>query len=338
MIAKSSLFRSVPHRPLLKSVLPIDIVETNATSKMNGSTRVEATINCLVRFLEAASFSQPIVILIDDVQWLDANSVKLIDALRSLHRILIVGTSRVHEGDDDSSVGQFLSSARKVKLQPLTPEESKALLLAAFRIEGELVSLRLSFFVSLSIPLSPSLALSLPLPLSLFSSISSEIELTHLFSSKEIDEHIVHFCHERAEGIPFVLRSMLQTLLEAELCVINDNRALVLDKGKVSSPEQLQSLETPDTVRDLIRTRVSKLDPSCLSALFIAATIGRHFDLRQLDDACRKTNAHNKMAKHVKILMDAKVLVVDRSAEKGKRRWVLGKGAQGDRDGDGVMN
>ena len=124
----------------------------------------------------------------------------------------------------------------------------------------------------------------------------------------DINEHISRFCHERADGIPFVVRSMLQTLLDAELCVIDEDRAIVFDKTKVSDPKDLESLETPDNVRDLIRARVSKLDPACLSVLFLAATIGRHFALHRLREACTKAGKQDKMNKQhiLEIQMDRK--------------------------------
>ena len=298
---------------------------------MNGSTKVEATITCLVRFLTAASFSQPIVILLDDAQWLDANSIKLIHALRSVHRILFVATSRAHDGDEDSSIGQFLSLAKRVQLKPLTLDESIEFLLAAFNVTGgsthelefENVILCVDNLLCATVEEERSHFICTFVIMCVVTARRSSLRPCTYKEGTEINEHVSRFCHDRAEGIPFVVRSMLQTLLDAELCVINEDRAIVLDETKVSDPKDLESLETPDNVRDLIRARVSKLDPACLSVLFIAATIGHHFALDQLREACEKADKGTKMSKHLKILLDAKMLIVDNSAENGIKRYVL---------------
>ena len=52
-IEGNTFFRTIPHRALLKAVLPVKLNETNVTLKMAGVTRAKATLACLNRFLVA---------------------------------------------------------------------------------------------------------------------------------------------------------------------------------------------------------------------------------------------------------------------------------------------
>ena len=70
-IDNDSFWRTIPHRALLKAVLAVDLVDTIATKKMTGRTKADAILKCLTRFLAAKAFTKSIVIMIDDLQWMD---------------------------------------------------------------------------------------------------------------------------------------------------------------------------------------------------------------------------------------------------------------------------
>ena len=271
-IAQSTFFSAIPHKALLKSVLPVDLVDSNATRKMQGANKVEATISCLVRFLTAASFSRKVVIFIDDLQWVDHDSFTLLESLQKVPGIFIVTASQPTNHDDESMYGNFLEQGHVMKLKPLTEAEAERFLADTFE----------------------------------FTSIEAEV---------------VKFCYDRSDGLAFVLKSILQTLLDAGLCAINAERVLVLDPEKVTSPEQLQQLETPQTVRDLIRSRLSKLDGFALSILFVASTIGQYFSVDLLRTAGDYEERNHRFMNELRALIEKGELVIDRSQAHGHLRF-----------------
>ena len=105
------------------------------------------------------------------------------------------------------------------------------------------------------------------------------------FQLLTISHKVVDFVHKRSDGVPFVLKYTFSSLLDARLFVIDTNGNLTLDGTKVADAKQLEELEMPDTVRDLMRTRLAKLNADSLDILFVAATMGRFFSLKILEMA-----------------------------------------------------
>ena len=220
VISESSLFQVIPHIPLLNVVLPIHLVDTNATKSMTGRMKEEATVNCLARFVAAASFTRRLVLLLDDAQWMDTNSLSLVKSMRKLNNVMVIIASRSGSVIDSQQLDDFFARCTGFTLKAMSEEEAEELLLVSFEL-------------------------------------------------KTIDKDVLTFCHARAGGIPFVLTRMLQTLLDAELCVITLEGVATLNEAKVKNAAQFNTLETPSTVRELIRERLSKLDPASLNILWV---------------------------------------------------------------------
>ena len=126
------------------------------------------------------------------------------------------------------------------------------------------------------------------LTLRAFSVSECEHFVTHKLNVEGLDKHILSFLHARADGIPATLSHLLDSLMENLIFEIDsDDRWLRLNPNKVTDPGQLSKLETPDSVRALIRTQIAKLDPKSLDLLFVASTIGRYFRFGLLDGALR---------------------------------------------------
>jgi hypothetical protein len=67
--------------PLLGAVLALELPETSFTAHLSNLSRAEHTRDLLIRLIEWAAVRTPLVITIDDAQWLDASSWALISAL-----------------------------------------------------------------------------------------------------------------------------------------------------------------------------------------------------------------------------------------------------------------
>lgn len=84
-----------PLIPLLNVVLPLDLPENELTAQLTGEVRANNTLELLVGLLQARAKVQPLVIVIDDAQWLDSASWGLIRQVnREVQPLLLVLVTR----------------------------------------------------------------------------------------------------------------------------------------------------------------------------------------------------------------------------------------------------
>lgn len=67
--------------PLLQQVLPLGLPDTEVTRQMDAASRADATEALVVQIVQARAAASPLLIAIDDVQWLDSSSLALVRAL-----------------------------------------------------------------------------------------------------------------------------------------------------------------------------------------------------------------------------------------------------------------
>lgn len=101
-------------------------------------------------FLQAiASRSHPLVLFIDDLQWVDSGSLNLLEYIltdSNLSHVLLIGAYRSNEVDDFHPLHQFIESMRKsekniqaIKLGPLSTQEFNTLFMDTFKQEEKTV-------------------------------------------------------------------------------------------------------------------------------------------------------------------------------------------------------
>lgn len=108
-------------------------------SKDTAQLRLDAT-DALRELLRRLCQRQPLVLLIDDVQWLDADSADLVAAVLGgpeAPALLLIGAVRSEDGELGTALRKLESRlrepGRRVLLDPLSHEESRALLRARWR-------------------------------------------------------------------------------------------------------------------------------------------------------------------------------------------------------------
>ena len=74
---------------------------------------------------------------------------------------------------------------------------------------------------------------------------------------------------ERAEGNPFYIEEIVRSFIDAGLIVFENGKFIVAKKSK--------SIIIPETINELLLTRIDNLDESNRTLLKIASVIGRHF-------------------------------------------------------------
>ncbi len=107
--------------PLLNDVLGLEFPENELTSRMPAEGRADATRELLIHLFERAASRGPIVVLIEDAQWLDSSSRKLLVHLRQrVQPLLLVIAARPQDHPSEewealvAAAGRFL-----LRLKPL---------------------------------------------------------------------------------------------------------------------------------------------------------------------------------------------------------------------------
>ena len=116
--------------PLLRAVLPIDPPDTPITAQMSGQVRADNTRDLLVRLLSRVSRDGPLLISIEDAQWLDASSWALLLAVAErVDRILLTVVARpMSDTPPEYQRMAYLPDTRRILLRGLEPELVRDLL------------------------------------------------------------------------------------------------------------------------------------------------------------------------------------------------------------------
>ena len=134
-LERNSFYRTIPHRALLKAVLAVDLIDTQATKRMMGKTKADATVACLVNYLTARSFTKSILLVFDDVQWMDSDSFSLLEKLLDVSGIAIVVSSRKGRQGDRPFM-DFMARTKKITLQPFVEKETKVFIMRNLSLDG----------------------------------------------------------------------------------------------------------------------------------------------------------------------------------------------------------
>ncbi len=114
--------------PLLDPILSLDLRDNEVTSALPSETRADNTRDLLVGILREEAASQPMLVVLEDVHWLDSASWSLIRQVsRDLTSVLLVITSRPVASDSDDPLSSVRSDATTLHLGPLPRDDALAL-------------------------------------------------------------------------------------------------------------------------------------------------------------------------------------------------------------------
>ena len=112
-----------PLAPLLNAVLPLDLPDNELTAQLTGEARQDNTHQLLVDLLREATGGRPVVLLFDDVHWLDSVSWTLIGRVRrELAPLLLVMGIRPTGEEAPVALSDLMGSpgARRLVLDTLS--------------------------------------------------------------------------------------------------------------------------------------------------------------------------------------------------------------------------
>lgn len=112
--------------PLLNSILPIDLPENDLTREMSGKVRAANTQQLLLGLLQKTVAHGPLVIVLDDVHWLDSQSWSMLRlAYQSIDSLLLVMFSRPFASKVPVELEEMLSATttRHIVLGAMTQQD-----------------------------------------------------------------------------------------------------------------------------------------------------------------------------------------------------------------------
>src|SRR5207249_11570476 len=98
---------------------------------------------------------------------------------------------------------------------------------------------------------------------------------SRVLSVTQLPEELGKLVIAKTEGNPFFLEEMLKSLLETG--------ALQAPQGKDQSLKTGERIEVPDTIQDLIMSRIDRLEEAPRTVLQLASVIGREFAVSLLE-------------------------------------------------------
>jgi class 3 adenylate cyclase/tetratricopeptide (TPR) repeat protein len=109
--------------PLLSNVLPLKIPDSELTATMSGELRADSTTHLLALLLARVASSEPLLLLVEDAQWLDSNSWGLLrEVVQDVPRVFTLVTTRALEARSEEYEALLeLASREPLHLGSLSP-------------------------------------------------------------------------------------------------------------------------------------------------------------------------------------------------------------------------
>ena len=219
--------RLAPRLALLEDILPFDFADKGLAPEIKGQARQTGIEEILTHVLDSRS---PVVLVVDDAQWLDASSARVLGSLvRRVPRALAIVASRPLDASTSSHVGSLLAAA------------------------------------------APMLRLA-RLPAAAIEAIVKE-----RLGLREVARPLVDFIQNRSEGLPFFAEQLLFSL--------RDHGLLAIQGGRCALEGDLPEMAAPDSLRELIVSRIDRLPPERQLAIKVASVVGRVFDVEAVREA-----------------------------------------------------
>jgi class 3 adenylate cyclase/tetratricopeptide (TPR) repeat protein len=125
--------------PLLEVVLPFDLPDTELTAQMNGQVRADNTHTLLISILQAATKSKALVIVMEDVHWLDSASWGLLQLVsREVRPMLLILVTRPMNDTLPPDYVRLLNApgVQQIQLEALPAEEVELLVCQRLSVAG----------------------------------------------------------------------------------------------------------------------------------------------------------------------------------------------------------
>ncbi len=257
--------------PLLGDLLDLPIPDNATTASFDARLRQEALFALMVDIVQAWAADTPLLLVLEDVHWMDEPSLGLSIALSRIVDRLPVVLLLVHRPSlEQGGIGvvQDCVSFLQTELQLLAHHSCINLNELSLEAMGSLVANRLGGPVA-------SLALEL---------VHAQTQGNPFFVEELIDtlRESGKLCQKEGDAT-WVLDDTLIDSLEAANCLMRDSDGqwMLLPQAKVPT----EALGIPDSVYGVVLSRIDRLPESHKLTIKIASVIGRVFSINVLAKA-----------------------------------------------------
>ncbi len=247
----------LPRLPLLGDLLGLPIPDNQTTAAFDPKLRQESLFALLVEIVQAWAEDQPLLLLVEDVHWMDEASLALTTALsRAVGRlpVLLALVHRPPDAEDEPLLAHLdrLPYCQGIDLGELPPQGIRDLV--AHRLGGE--------------------------PSQLAMALIEKLAQGNPFFAEELVDALREEggLYPGHDGSWALSESILSALREANCLAREDGQWFLAPQAQVSTV----ALGIPDSVQGLVLSRIDRLPESHRLTLKVAGVIGRSFEFSLL--------------------------------------------------------
>ena len=116
--------------------------------------------------------------------------------------------------------------------------------------------------------------------------------INNLLKIKGLPGHIREVVTKRAEGNPFFIEEVIRSFIDEGIVEIRE--------GNFEVTEKIESVIIPETIHDVLMTRIDRLNDQTKSLLKVASVIGRNFFYRILVEVAKNTREIDEKLQYLK--------------------------------------
>jgi class 3 adenylate cyclase/tetratricopeptide (TPR) repeat protein len=244
--------------PYLFALLGI-IERVDPLAQMDGQIKRRRTLDAIKRIILRESLNQPLMVICEDLHWMDAESLGLLnllaDSIANACVLLLVNyrPEYRHEWGNKTYYTQL-------RLDPLGKQSAEEMLTAL---------------------------LTSPAPAALSAGANRERSLTDIHVGERVRgrgglEELKRLIIDKTEGNPFFMEEMVQNLFEEGALVRN---------GEVKLARPLSAIRIPPMVQAILAARIDRLPPEDKDLLQTLAVLGKQFTLSEVKAAAAKSDS-----------------------------------------------
>lgn len=247
ILSSSKLFKSIERvareqaeeiYPFIATMmgLPLSGKYRERIESIEGEALEKLILKYLIDLIIIFSQIRPLVIILEDLHWIDQSSISFLKSLYRLtsnHKLLFINVFRPGYADTGDHIMNYLEEIlpdhlQTIKLQSLPEDESATL-------------------------------------------------ISNLLHKEMLPEDIRQMIINKTEGNPFFIEEVIRCFLDDGIIEVSGNDFHVTDK--------INEANIPETISEVILTRVDKLDEKTKDLLKTASVIGRNFYYKVLEEA-----------------------------------------------------
>src|SRR5712692_4329692 len=233
--------------PYLFALLGITGSE-DSLGQMDGQVRRRRTLEGIKRLLLRESLNQPLIVIFEDLHWIDGESQALlnllVDGLASAHVLLLVNYRPEYRHEWGSK-----TYYTQLRLDPLGRDSADEMLSALLGASPA--------------PATQSPGASRERP-------AGDLQVAGRVRVQDSIEELKSLIIERSEGNPFFMEEMVQTLFDQGVLVRN---------GAVKVSRSLSQIQIPTTVQGILAARIDRLPAAEKELLQTLSVFGMEFPL-----------------------------------------------------------